>query len=131
MGEPDLLSVRTAPLPVYMLLMTGLILVAGWLLIYEKKPVIFLLIVGATILAGIYVNPAYASLSGQFVVFGIVLLLIGQVLAWLLNSSSGLRKHGHLPNSPSWIHRLKLADAKSLDTQSSAEVGSSKYRSVV
>lgn len=131
MGEPgEQLVLRTAPLPIYFLAMAGTVFIAGILLIYTKRPLLVLLALGLTILALIFLNPAYASLAGQVVAFGIVLVLLGQILAWLVRYSPQ-PKLTTIRSSSTWIRGSNMSrDSKQSSASSIAKAatGSSRFR---
>ena len=88
MGETKELSIRTTPLPVYVLVLAGSVFLLGLLLLYYRSRVNTLAAVGTLIGALIFLHPSYASIAGQIAVFGMLLVLCMMFLRWLARQTA-------------------------------------------
>jgi len=89
MGEPGTLSIRTVPLPVYVIAVAGSLMLLGLMLLYASRRhrVWILCIAGLLIAAFVFLHPSYAAVGGQVSVLGVLLAVLAAVLSWLMRQS--------------------------------------------
>ena len=100
-GEPDTLWVRTTPLPIYVVVIAGSILVFGLMLLQARRQqrLSMLCVAGCIIAAVIYVHPSYGAIGGQVVVLGTSLVVLASGLKWLYRGASRRTVSRRMPRS--------------------------------
>lgn len=133
MGETEQLTIRTATLPVYVMVVAGSILVIGLVFVYSGQRTIVLLAVATLISGLVLVHPSSASIAGQVSVFGVLLVAAASFMSRTFRDSNRSLFGGRAPFSSKPASQLVGGSSViSQDTTalvpSSSHVGSGGFR---